>query len=427
MVTGNGYMDGFMDEVEARTILAESLGRQPLGDSILVIIPDGTRTALTPLFFRLLAELLLERVDKLDYLVALGTHALMSKKRLNSLVGIEARERTGRYADIGIYNHRWDLPETFVTVDTISAREIEELSGGLVAMDVPVTVNRMVLEYDTLLVCGPTYPHEVVGFSGGNKYFFPGISGPEVINVTHWIGALLTSSAVIGSGYTCVRAIIDRAAQSIPRRRLCASHVVREHRLAGLYVGTPEEAWERAARLSAQVHIHWVERPFRRALGVVPAIYDDLWTGAKGMFKLEPVIETGGEIVLFAPHIDEISYTHGKILDVIGYHGTEYFLDRWERFGHLPGAVLAHSTFVRGVCTYLGGVEKPRIRLTLAARVPRERCERLGLGYLDPDKVNVTDWQGKEDEGILFVPRAGERLFRLERDRVFLKYRRESN
>ena len=57
------------------------------------------------------------------------------------------------------------------------------------------------------------FPHEVVGFSGGNKYLFPGIAGPEIINFTHWLGALITNYDVIGAGYTPVRAVIDRAAR----------------------------------------------------------------------------------------------------------------------------------------------------------------------------------------------------------------------
>jgi hypothetical protein len=62
------------------------------------------------------------------------------------------------------------------------------------------------------LVVGPVFPHEVVGFSGGNKYFFPGISSQEVINVSHWLGTLMTSAEIIGTrGITPVRAMIDEA------------------------------------------------------------------------------------------------------------------------------------------------------------------------------------------------------------------------
>jgi hypothetical protein len=105
---------------------------------------------------------------------------------------------------------------------------------------VNVTINKIVLYYDLLLIVGPTFPHEVVGFSGGNKYLIPGISGPEIIDMFHWLGALITNSAIIGAKRTPVRAIVDRAASMVPIERKCVSLVVAERDLIGLFIGTPE-------------------------------------------------------------------------------------------------------------------------------------------------------------------------------------------
>jgi nickel-dependent lactate racemase len=261
-----------------------------------------------------------------------------------------------------------------------------------------------------------------VGFSGGNKYFFPGISGPEVINYTHWLGALLTSSATIGVKDTPIRAVIDRAASMIPREKLCLAMVVKEREghvpgLAGLYAGSPEDAFSAAADLSAQLHILWVDKPYRRVLAVMPEMYDDLWVGGKGMYKLEPVVADGGEVVIYAPHITEVSYTHGAVLDQVGYHCRDYFTAQWDRFAHYPAGVLAHSTHVRGLGSYdlATGEETLRIRVTLATGIPKERCEALNLGYMDPASVDRGEWQGREKEGILVVPKAGEMLYRLRR------------
>jgi len=145
-------------------------------------------------------------------------------------------------------------------------------------------------------------------------------------------------------------------------------------------------------------------------------MYDDLWTAAKGMYKLEPAVADGGEVVIYAPHITEVSYTHGHLIDEIGYHCREYFLGQWDRFGAYPGGVLAHSTHVKGLGTYdpQRGIEVPRIRVTLATGIGPERCARINLGYLDPATVRLEDWQNLEDEGILLVPRAGEMLYRVD-------------
>ena len=142
-----------------------------------------------------------------------------------------------------------------------------------ILLDVPVSLNRLVLDYDQLIICGPVFPHEVVGFSGGNKYFFPGIGGCEVINFSHWLGAVITSYKVIGTKYTPVRAVIDRAAGFIDRAKLCMAFVVPpagsqmgEGEVAGLFIGSPEEAYQAAADLSSRLHVVYVDKPFKPAM-----------------------------------------------------------------------------------------------------------------------------------------------------------------
>lgn len=414
MTIGIGYADRTLREEEVRAVLEEAFERASLaGKRVIAIIPDGTRSGPIDLFFCLFHELLHGRVAALDYLIALGTHQPMSREAIHARLGVTAAEMAERYAGVRVFNHRWDDPATFCTLGVLAAEEIEELSGGRLSQEVPVRLNRLILDYDQIVVCGPVFPHEVVGFSGGNKYFFPGIAGQEIIDFTHWLGALITSYEIIGTRRTPVRAVIDRAAALIPVPRMACCFVVKDGGVAGLYAGTPEAAWEAAARLSEQVHVRFLERPYRQVLSLMPPLYDDIWTAAKGMYKLEPVVADGGEVIIYAPHITEISYTHGRIIDEIGYHVRDYFVKQWERFKQYPHGVLAHSTHLRGIGTFEDGVERPRIRVTLATGIPRERCERVNLGYRDPATINPEEWTGREDEGILVVPRAGEILYRL--------------
>jgi nickel-dependent lactate racemase len=437
MLIGKGYEKGFLSKEQVRELMAQALSELDLRNKrVLVIIPDHTRTAPIPLFFRLFHEFLGKKVAALDYLVALGTHQPMSEEALNRLVGITAAERAGKYAQVGIFNHEWDRPGCFRTIGLITADEIAEITGGLMRQEVPVALNGKIFDYDQLVICGPTFPHEVVGFSGGNKYFFPGIGGPEVIHFTHWLGAVITSMEIIGTQHTPVRQVIDRAASFIDVPKLCFSLVVKDISeacstmlnragtepvgspacgLAGLFIGTPEQAYEQAAGLSARLHIIYVDKPFKRVLSVMPEMYDDLWTAAKGMYKLEPAIADGGEVVIYAPHITEISYTHGRIIDQIGYHVRDYFLKQWDRFKDYPWGVLAHSTHLRGIGTFENGVEKPRIQVTLATGIPEERCRRVNLGCLDPATIDMAEWEGREDEGILVVHKAGEMLYRIDK------------
>ncbi len=414
MVIGRGETDRPLSPSEVREIVERSVAAlDPRWRRILVLIPDGTRTMPLPLMVDLLDETLGSRIDALDYLVALGTHRPLTDEQLARLIGRPVVG--GRAGSHHVFNHRGSDPGELAQLGTIPADEIASITGGLLSEDLPVKLNRLVLEYDALLVCGPVFPHEVVGFSGGNKYFFPGIAGPEVINLTHWLGALISSYEVIGAGYTPVRAVIDRAASLIPRPRICLAAVVTHAGLAGLYFGEPHEAWQAAAALSARLHIVWVDKPFRRVLSVMPEMYEDLWTAAKGMYKVEPAVADGGEVVIYAPHLTEVSYVHGPAIDAIGYHCRDYFLPQWDRFKHVAGGVLAHSTHLKGLGRYdaATGGETPRIRVTLATGIPEERCRRLNLGYLDPAQVDIEAWKGLEDEGVLVVPRAGEMLYRV--------------
>ena len=415
MVFGHGFTDHYLTDDEVRAIVRESLDSLQLdGKRVLIIIPDGTRSMPMPLMFSLFAEFLGKKVKALDYLVALGTHQPMSDSQLCKLLGQSVSN--SRVGTSRIFNHEWQDPANFIHIGIIPAGEVDQITGGLMSQDVPVSLNRIIFDYDQLIICGPVFPHEVVGFSGGNKYFFPGIAGAEIINFTHWLGAVITNYKVIGAGYTPVRAVIDRAASFIDRPKACFALVVTHAGLAGMYFGTPEEAWQSAANLSAQKHIVYVDKPFRRVLSVMPEMYDDLWTAAKGMYKMEPAVADGGEIVIYAPHISEVSYTHGKIIDEIGYHCRDYFMKQWEKFKDYPGGVLAHSTHLRGIGSYdpETATESPRIRVTLATRIPPERCARINLGYLNPDTIRIEDWQNREDEGILVVPRAGEMLYRIK-------------
>jgi len=414
-VVGRGLSSGYLAPEEIATLARDGLARLAVdGRRVLVLIPDGTRTMPMPALYEILERELGPRAAALDFLVALGTHAPMSDVQLGRLVGREVVDgRTGRSR---IFNHRWEDPATFLHLGTIPAREIAEVTGGRLEQDVPVALNRLVVEYDHILVCGPVFPHEVAGFSGGTKYLFPGIAAAEIINFTHWLGALITSFDVIGKIQTPVRAVIDRAAGLLDRPLSLLAPVVTHEGMAGLFCGDVHEAWRRAAALSARRHVVWVNRPFRRVLSVMPPMYDDLWTAAKGMYKMEPAVADGGEVVVYAPHVHEVSYTHGRLIDEIGYHCRDYFLAQWERFRDYPGGVVAHSTHLKGQGTYdaARGLETPRITVTLATGIPAERCQRVNLGYLDPAGVDPAEWAA-EGDGTLVVPRAGEMLYRVGR------------
>jgi nickel-dependent lactate racemase len=412
-ITGVGKKGVRLTESAVRAVCADEIGRWNVrGKRVLALLPDSTRTAPMALMFRLLHEELTAQGASLDVMIALGTHPPMSDEAIDRHLGLTKADRAGKYAQTNFMNHAWEDPRALVSVGVLSEDEVGSLSEGRLRERVDVTLNERALQYDLLLIVGPTFPHEVIGFSGGNKYIFPGISGRAIIDAFHWLGALITSPNLMGIKSTPVRAIVDRAASLVPVERKCVSLVVDGTELVGLYVGSPEQAWSAAADLSAQIHIRYVDRPYRSVLSCAPAMYDELWVGGKCAYKLEPVVADGGELIVYAPHIARISTTHGKAIHEIGYHVRDYIVAHLARFSRIPRGVLAHSAHVKGAGTYEGGVERPRIRVTLATGIPESECRALNLDYLDFRSIDVDQWR-KGDPEMLYVPRAGETLFRV--------------
>ena len=383
------------------------------GKKILLIVPDSTRTAPVGLMFETLHRQIGGVTKNFDILIALGTHQPMSERAICERLEISDEERKSTYRDVRFFNHAWKDPEVMKRVGVIAAEEISKLSGGLFAIDVPVDINKLVFDYDQIVIVGPVFPHEVVGFSGGNKYLFPGVSGPDILNFFHWLGAVVSNPMIIGNKLTPVRRVVDHAASLVNVDKLCLCMVVDGSGLAGLFAGSPESAWDAASELSRQRHIVYKEKPFHTILSCAPKMYDELWTGGKCMYKLEPVLADGGELIIYAPHITEVCVSHGETIEKVGYHCSEYFLKQWDKFKHFPWGVLAHSCHVHGIGKFDDGVEKPRARVTLATGISPEKCRQINLGYRDPGTIEIEDYANREDEGTLLVRKAGEMLFHL--------------
>jgi nickel-dependent lactate racemase len=392
-------------EDEVRTFVRDALAGAGLdGRSVCVIVPDATRSCPLPLLLSAVHQALTGRVSRLTVLVALGTHAEMSAAELTAHLG-------GSY---DVLNHEWWKPETFVELGTISAERVSEISGGLLHESVPVRLNRAVVEHDVALVVGPVFPHEVVGFSGGNKYFFPGVAGQEVIDLSHWLGALITSADIIGTpGVTPVRALINEAAALIPAEKLALSVVAQSgtNALHAVAFGDTVSSWQAAAEVSAQTHVRYLDQPVRRVVSLMPPRYQDIWTAAKGFYKVEPIVADGGEVILYAPHVTQLAAMHPEI-EQIGYHCRDYFLGQWDTFRSHHWGVLAHSTHLRGAGTWSSSDgEHCRLTVTLATGIPENVVRAANLNYLAPAGFDLADYENDPDT--LVLPNAGEILHRL--------------
>jgi nickel-dependent lactate racemase len=396
------------------TIINEALKVVQRGERVLAIIPDKTRDDNTDLLFPIADRFLKQRgVACFDALVAQGTHPPMTESQKLAKIGIP--DFAGR-----VFDHCWDKADEIVTLGELSADTVTSLTGGLVDRAVPVTINRLLDAgvYDTVLVFGGTVPHEVAGFAGGAKYFFPGVAGPELTHTTHWLGALAGIENIIGQIETPTRKLIEAATDLVPARIVSLNTVVSrgsDGKLItyALFAGDIRDAFRRAAAVSREVHIRYTGRKYKRVIALLDPHYDELWVGGKASYKLGAVVEDGGELIIFAPHLNRLSQTHGTLIEKYGYAPLESVRDMLGVSPELRenlciAAHLAHVAYAGR--TDADGKIVPRYRITMASGLDEQTCRRVNLGYLD---YRTFDYD-TADPDTLIVNDAGRDLYKVK-------------
>ena len=418
-VFGRGAAELTLSPEELRAIIAEALADVCAGQRVLGIVPDKTRDDNTDLLFPFAAQVLAEKnIAQLDVLVAQGTHSPMTENEKHEKIGYE-KIAAGNIGSI--FDHQWNCEDALVTLGELSAARITELTDGLIQQAVPVRLNALLAAgiYDTVLVFGATMPHEVAGFAGGAKYFFPGVAGPELTHLTHWLGALATIEKVIGRIDTPTRRVIEAAAAFVPAPVISFTSVSTRDpnglRTHALFAGDIYEAFRRAAEVSRAVHIKFVNRKYKRVVALLDRHYDELWVGGKASYKLGGIIEDGGELIIYAPHLTQLSATHGHLIEKYGYAPLEQVREMVEGSDELRAnlcvaAHLAHVSY--GSTRDAAGRLTPRFRITLASGVPEDVCRRVNLGYLNYADFRLETYEA--DSETLVVENAGRDLYLLQ-------------
>jgi nickel-dependent lactate racemase len=405
---------------DMRQIVADALAGVRSGTRVLAVIPDKTRDDNTDLLFPMVSQTLAARgAAQLDALVAQGTHPPMSgdEKRAKIGAALAALPLLGE-----VFDHHWDRPSELTTLGELSADEVSSLTGGLMRQAVPIQLNVRLAPgaYDLILVLGAVVPHEVAGFAGGAKYFFPGVAGPALTHLTHWLGALASIERVIGRVETPTRHVIEAAADRVTTPVIGLTSVstrapdgLRTH---ALFAGTLRDTVRQAAAVSAQVHVRYTGRRYRRVIALLDEHYDEMWVAGKASYKLGAIIEHGGELVIYAPHLKGISTTHGRLIEKYGYAPLEQVRDMVDGSDELSAnlcvaAHLAHVSY--GSRLDERGQVAPRYRITLASAIPADVCGRVKLGYAPLDSIDVA--AARLDPDTLVVENAGRDLYLVER------------
>ncbi len=419
-MTGKGQPDFDLRPADLREILSEALSTISRGSSVLAIVADKTRDDNTDILFPLAAQILADRkIAKFDALVAQGTHTPMPDQEKRIKIGARG---TTQVPGLGhIFDHDWADPDKLVTIGILNSERVKEITGGLIDRSIELKVNRLLAPglYDTVLIFGTTVPHEVAGFSGGAKYFFPGVAGPELTHATHWLGALATIEKVIGRVETPTRHLFEAAADFVPSRVISLNSVVTRDggrlRTHALFCGNFRQGVRKAAEVSRHLHIKYTRRKYKRVVALLDEHYDDLWVGGKASYRLGPVIEEDGALIIFAPQLTTISETHETLIKRYGYAPLERIRELVSQSQELQqnlcvAAHLAHVSFAGR--RLADGSIVPRYSITLASAVDPDTCRHVNLRYLDPRIFRRKDYEGDADT--LVVEQAGRDLYLVE-------------
>ncbi len=418
---------GELNDVQLEDMVRETLKDFNHVRKVLLIHPDYSRVDFTdrlvPIIYR---ELKKKGMVLIDSLNAGGTHRKMTDQEIRTKLGLH-REFTFDH----LYNHQFDQPEQLVTVGEIASSFVSEQTKNQLNQAIPVVVNKLIMgDYDLILALTGTSPHESAGYAGGLKVFFPGISGPQVIDLLHWASVLVGIPNIIGSVDNNTRKVINEGSSAIfeaINAPVISFNMIfeegDENKIIpkGLYTGLNYEgfiqAYKAAARSSSQIHIKTIEEPLEKAVQALDACYDEVWTAGKGSYKLQypGVMARGGEIIIYAPHIH---FFHSqkemdKGMRDLGYHCKEYVLQYIEKHPETSRNVASHVINVRGPGIYNSatGEETFEFQVTLATGIPESVCHHVGLGYRDPASIRKEDFTGSNQ---LWIEHGGKYLYKLK-------------
>jgi len=408
---------------ELNGVVSETLKGFRRVKKVLLIHPDYTRRdfshRLVPLIYR---ELKSKGMQEIHSLNASGTHRRMREEEICAKLGIRGKINFTKF-----YNHEYDNPHQLITVGEVPASFVAKKTEGELRQSIPITINKLIIgDYDLIIVLSGTVPHEASGYSGGLKSFFPGISGPEVIDLFHWTAVLIGVPKIIGSINNPARDVINEGSyhvfQKIKAPVVSFNMVFEEKDLEvkpkGLYTGVGFDefiaVYEEAARASSKLHIIYVDEPLEVAVQVISKDYDEIWTAGKGSYKLQRqgVMANEGEIIIYAPHIN--CFHSNSKMDIaikrIGYHSKDYVKEYLRSNPGFNRNVAAHVINVRGPGAYNSatGEEKFNFKVTLATRIPEEICRAVGLAYRDPASIRKEDFRGPKK---LWIPNGGKYLY----------------
>jgi nickel-dependent lactate racemase len=372
-----------IDDARAAVLVEELLGKLGRLRRVLLVPPDFTRFhsgagALCSLLYRSLRA----RGAHVEILPATGTH-----------VALTDEERVRMFPDVPKAAFRaHDFREDLAHLGDVPGSFIKEVSAGLVDYPIRCEVNRSLTEdWDRIISVGQLVPHEVIGIANHNKNIFVGTGGKDVIDRTHFLGAVCNMESIMGRSRTPVRDVLDYMSGAFgaalpPITYLLTVRAKEQGQLVtrGLYAGDDNGCFIKGAALAQQVNIERLPAPIKKAVVYLdPAEFKSTWLGNKAVYRTRLALADDAELLILAPGVRMFGEDPGidRLIRRHGYHGTGRTLSAVQHDPELAASLSAAAHLIHGS-------SEGRFTINYATGgLTRSEVEGAGFGYHDPERA----------------------------------------
>jgi carbohydrate kinase (thermoresistant glucokinase family) len=374
-----GGAEARISEQESEALVVELL--EQLGDlkRVLLLPPDYTRFHsgaghLSSVLYKHLRS----RGAEVVVLPATGTHLAMSAEEIAHMFpGIPAQ---------AFRVH--DFQRNLVALGEVPGSFVSEVSGGLVDYAIHCEVDRLLTEgWDRIISVGQLVPHEVIGIANHAKNVFVGAGGKQVIDHTHFLGAVCNMERIMGRARTPVRDIFEYMAnafgKSLPITYLLTVRAKDGNELVtrGLFAGDDFGCFALGAQLARQVNLDLLAAPLKKVVVYLdPSEFKSTWLGNKAIYRTRLALADGAELLIVAPGVRTFGEDAGidRLIRRHGYRGTPAALAAVKADPELAASLSAAAHLIHGS-------SEGRFHVTYAAGgLTRAEVEGVGFAYAEP-------------------------------------------
>ena len=326
--TEYGGIDAVVDEERLRRMIVATVEQGGVPKRMLLLPPDHTRlNSYAGRITAIIWELYSGKCD-IDIMPALGTHAKMGEHELRMMFG-----DTIPLDRFFVHDWRNDVRH----LGTVPSEYIRELSQGKLDYEVRIEVNkRLFAGYDRIFSIGQVVPHEVVGMANYTKNLMVGVGGSDIINKSHFLGAVAGMESIMGRADTPVRRLFNYGADHFLKdlpivfmQTVMAKDASGKMVMRGFFTGTGEAPFLAAAKLSVEANFVLLDRPLKKVVVYLdPEEFKSTWLGNKSIYRTRMAIADDGELIILAPGLKECGEDkeNDRLIRKYGYRGTPYTL-----------------------------------------------------------------------------------------------------